>query len=42
MGFSVFVGVLLVQAVREGGGEFDWKGALKKAGGGVSPVHLWR
>ncbi|BGP05900.1 hypothetical protein OF846_001604 [Rhodotorula toruloides] len=25
---------LIVQAFRKGGGEFDWKGALKKAGGG--------
>ncbi|BGP45894.1 hypothetical protein JCM10450v2_001729 [Rhodotorula kratochvilovae] len=25
---------LVVQAFRRGGGEFDWKGALKKAGGG--------
>lgn len=29
-----FVTFLIVQAVRKGGGEFDWKGALKKAGGG--------
>ncbi|GAA5929627.1 hypothetical protein JCM10213_006422 [Rhodosporidiobolus nylandii] len=25
---------LVVQAVRRGGGEFDWRGALRKAGGG--------
>lgn len=29
---------LIVQAFRRGGGEFDWKGALKKAGGGVRPI----
>lgn len=34
--FSVLVGVLVVKAVKEGGGEVDWWGALKKAGGGVS------
>lgn len=26
----------VVEAIKEGGGEIDWKGALKKAGGGVS------
>jgi len=26
----------IVEAFKDGGGEFDWKGALKKAGGGVS------
>ncbi|GJN88651.1 hypothetical protein Rhopal_001617-T1 [Rhodotorula paludigena] len=31
VGVTVF---LIVQAFRQGGGEFDWKGALKKAGGG--------
>ncbi|GAA6047612.1 hypothetical protein JCM3770_001588 [Rhodotorula araucariae] len=30
-GATVF---LIIQAFRRGGGEFDWKGALKKAGGG--------
>ena len=33
---AVIVGVLVWQAFERGGGEFDWKGALKKAGGGVS------
>lgn len=36
-GVTVF---LIVQAFRRGGGEFDWKGALKKAGGGVRPLQL--
>ncbi|KAM0789124.1 hypothetical protein ACM66B_003178 [Microbotryomycetes sp. NB124-2] len=30
-GFVIF---LVVQAFKRGGGEFDWRGALKKAGGG--------
>lgn len=29
----------VVEAIKEGGGQIDWKGALKKAGGGVSLVH---
>lgn len=33
---GLVVGVLVFEAVREGNAEFDWKGALKKAGGGVS------
>lgn len=33
---AVIVGLLVWQAFNRGGGEFDWKGALKKAGGGVS------
>ncbi|KAK4697198.1 hypothetical protein P7C70_g8249, partial [Phenoliferia sp. Uapishka_3] len=32
--FSVLTIVLVVEAFKQGGGEFDWKGALKKAGGG--------
>lgn len=32
---ALLVGVLVIEAVREGNAEFDWKGALKKAGGGV-------
>ncbi|KAK4047922.1 hypothetical protein OIV83_005106 [Microbotryomycetes sp. JL201] len=31
---AAFVTFLIVQAFRRGGGEFDWRGALKKAGGG--------
>ncbi|GAA5830276.1 hypothetical protein JCM3766R1_002852 [Sporobolomyces carnicolor] len=31
---SIFVIVCVVQSIRRGNGEFDWKGALKKAGGG--------
>ncbi|KAM0747223.1 mitochondrial carrier [Meredithblackwellia eburnea MCA 4105] len=35
--FAIFTTVLVVEAFKEGGGEFDWKGALKKAaGGGIS------
>ena len=30
----------IVQSIRKGNGEFDWKGALKKAGGGVSLFYL--
>lgn len=33
---AVVVGVLIWQAYEQGGGQFDWKGALKKAAGGVS------
>ena len=33
---GVVVIVCIVQSVRKGNGEFDWKDALKKAGGGVS------
>lgn len=33
--FSILTVVLVVEAFKEGGGEFDWTGALKKAGGGV-------
>ncbi|GAA6016608.1 hypothetical protein JCM11491_006015 [Sporobolomyces phaffii] len=31
---AVIVGFCIVQSIRKGHGEFDWKGALKKAGGG--------
>ncbi|GAA5853238.1 hypothetical protein JCM5353_001924 [Sporobolomyces roseus] len=31
---GLVVGICIVQSVRKGGGEFDWKDALKKAGGG--------
>ncbi|GAA5911125.1 uncharacterized protein JCM6883_004279 [Sporobolomyces salmoneus] len=31
---SIVVVVCIVQSIRKGNGEFDWKGAFKKAGGG--------
>lgn len=34
--FLSLTAALVVSAIRDGGGEFDWLGALKKAGGGVS------
>lgn len=37
--WAVVIGVVVycvVEAFKVGGGEFDWEGAMKKAGGGVS------
>lgn len=39
LAFTALTIVLVVEAFKQGGGEFDWKGALKKAGGGVRASH---
>ena len=38
MVFAVFTVTMIVLAVKKGGAEFDFKKALKKAAGGVSPL----
>ena len=40
LAFAGLTTFLVVEAFKQGGGEFDWMGALKKAGGGVRSLHV--